>query len=240
MSLLTWTTRQLRRTVFVVGLLTILLGSWIGLGLPIGLHAWLNVGTTPVAADVIVCLGGGTGLPGLPGDAGWTRIFTATELFKDGLAPRVVFMGRGSQPISEAEIYARAAAWLGLPADRTAIDATSNSTADHPAALLRINGLSVTPTSRLLIVTSRSHARRALLTFRKAGYTNIRVITDYRARTPRPDGTASATRSSVPGFTPSTKSYDYALFRWSEAGDGLAAALREVAALGWYWWKGWV
>lgn len=45
------------------------------------------------------------------------RIYTSVQLHADGFAPIVIFTGRGNAKVSEAEIYADAAEWLGLPGD---------------------------------------------------------------------------------------------------------------------------
>ena len=75
---------------------------------------WLNVTSNPLPADAIVCIGGGTMTHDLPTADGWQRIHASVQLFADGYAPIVVFTGRGNARVSEAEIYADAAKWLGI------------------------------------------------------------------------------------------------------------------------------
>jgi uncharacterized SAM-binding protein YcdF (DUF218 family) len=230
--------RLARQITLGVGGCTLLIGGWLALGLPTGVQSWLDVSGPPMRADAIVCLGGGTGLPNLPLDAGWSRIFTASQLFADDWAPLVVFSGRGSQAISEAEIYAYAAAWLGVPRGAMIIDPWPTSTAEHAPSLLKLGPPRLTRTSRLILVTSTVHARRALLTFRKQGFMNVVVVSDYRARRPTGLARQQPQGSAFVDYAPSTKSYVNAFMRLSGRSENFYATLREIAALGYYWWRG--
>jgi uncharacterized SAM-binding protein YcdF (DUF218 family) len=226
------------RNVFAgIGAVALLFAVWITAGLPLGIDRWLDVSEPPVRADAIVCIAGGTGLPNLPTAAGWERIYTAVQLFGDGVAPVVVFTGRGSGSLSEAEIYAEAAVWLGLPHEVIRLDPRPRATQDHPATLLQSTGGQLTRESRLLLVTSRLHSRRVLMTFRKQGFSNVRVVSDYRAS----HATSRMARdkmTSTFAIPPSTKSYGGIVARSGTRIDQLLVAVRETAALVWYRWKG--
>lgn len=221
----------------------LLLTIWLGLGWPIGLRHWLDVGETPAPADAIVCLGGGTSTGNLPIDRGWERIATAAEIYADGYAPLLVFSGSGWHGMSEGEVYADAAAWLGVPRSAIVIDMHSPTTADHPRALMRLampNGPTLTRDSPLLLVTSWFHARRALLVFRRAGFRNVRVVTSYVASLPR--GTIGRHRraSAITEYVPSTRQYDDFFLNASYGFRDLFTVVREVVALGWYRQRGWI
>jgi uncharacterized SAM-binding protein YcdF (DUF218 family) len=230
--------RLARQITMGVGTCALLIGGWLVLGLPTGVESWLDVSSPPIRADAIICLGGGTSLPNLPTDAGWRRVFTASQLFADEWAPLVVFSGRGSEVISEAEIYANAARWLGVPREATILDPWPTSTAEHAPSLLRLGDPRVTRTSRLIVVTSAPHARRALLTFRKQGFTDVVVVSNYRATRPTGLMLQQPHGSVFQDFKPSTKSYVNAFSRFLERSENLYATLREVAALSYYWWRG--
>jgi len=151
---------------------------WLLFGLPLGIDSWLDVTEKPDQADAIVCIGGGTYSDNLPSDPGWRRIYTAVQLFADGYAPVVVFTGRGTTSLSEAETYADAAAWLGLPREATILDPLPANTSEHPMSLLKAANGRFTRQSRLLLVTSSEHSRRLLLSFRKQGFTRVSVVAD--------------------------------------------------------------
>jgi uncharacterized SAM-binding protein YcdF (DUF218 family) len=222
----------------VTGAVSLLTVGWLLTGWPLGVDAALNVSEPPRQADMIVCIGAGTTGGSLPTDDGWSRIFTASQLFLDGYAPVVVFSGRGSEQLSEAEVYARAAEWLGVPRRAIRIDAGPGSTAEHPASLLRPEVAQIRRDSRLLLVTSALHSRRTLLTFRKQGFTSVQVVSSWRARATGGRSPVLAAPSTVSDYRPSGKSYGDPLFRLRYRSHTLLSALREWAAIAAYWWRG--
>lgn len=118
------------------------------------LRDWLTVTGPPEPADVIVCLGGRS-----------TRVLLAADMFHRGLAPRVVVSNRPGAAEGMRNLMIRA----GVPAEQILVDATSYTTADHPAGVAR--AARIDPARhRLLIVTDHEHSRRAAACFRRAGY----------------------------------------------------------------------
>jgi uncharacterized SAM-binding protein YcdF (DUF218 family) len=229
--------RAIRWGLLAAGALSIAGLVWLLAGLPLLVDTPLNVTTRPTPADAIVCIGGGTTNHELPTGAGWQRIYTSVQLLADGYAPVIVFTGRGNEEVSEAEIYADAARWLGMPGDAARLDPLPASTADHPDTLLKSLGGSVTRDSRLLLVTSSLHSRRVLMTFRKRGFTNVTVVSDYTARTRLPHATRREV-SSLPAFRSDNKQYGDPLFTLGQRSSALLTALREWAAIAVYRWKG--
>ncbi len=230
--------RIARAALTTTGALALLFVLWIAAGLPLGIDRWLDVSEPPTPADAIVCIAGGTGLPNLPTEPGWERIYTAVQLFADGFAPVVVFTGRGSSSLSEAEIYAEAAVWLGVPREAILLDPRPSATREHPSTLLQSTSPRITRESRLLLVTSRPHSRRVLMTFRRQGFAHVSVVSDYRAS--RASGRMARDKMTT-AFTTipaSRKDYGGVLKRSGTAIDQLLVALRETAALAWYWWRG--
>lgn len=208
---------------------------WLAFGLPIGIDRWLDVSEAPTKADAIVCLAGGITSYNTPLETGWDRAYTASQLFADGYAPYVIFTGRGSGTLSEAEIYRDAAVWLGVPEPATLPEPGAQSTAEHPGRLLAItlpNGRRLTQDSPLLLVTSDYHTRRVLMTFRKTGFRNARVVASYRSSTAA--GARHARPSAEPSYAPSGKSYDDPLLRLAHGSLRLLIQAREVGAIAWY------
>ncbi|MEX2662740.1 MAG: YdcF family protein [Vicinamibacterales bacterium] len=222
----------------VTGGMTLLIVGWLLTDWPLGVDAPLNVSEAPRPADVIVCIGAGTTQGSLPTDDGWARIFAASQLYLDGYAPVVVFSGRGSEKLSEAEVYARAAEWLGVPRPAIRIDTGPGSTAEHPVSLLRPQVAQITRDTRMLLVTSALHSRRTLLTFRKQGFTSVQVVSSWHARATGGRSPVLAAPSTVTDYSPSGKSYGDPLFRLRQRSQTLLIALREWVAIAGYWWRG--
>ena len=227
----------MRRVLVAAGLCAVFGTVWLAGGFPVFLDATLNVTAPPARADAIVCVGAGTTGHDLPTDDGWQRIYTSVALFADGFAPKVVFTGRGNATVGEAEIYADAAKWLGLPPDAIYLDPLPASTAEHPSSLLKAPNANIGLNSRLLLVTSNLHARRVLMTFRRRGYTDVVVVGDHTAATKMPDAGRHET-TALPAFRPDHKHYDDPLVTLRLQSDRLLAAMREWAAIAVYKWRG--
>jgi uncharacterized SAM-binding protein YcdF (DUF218 family) len=221
------------------GAMTLAVCLWLIAGLSLPFEGALKVSSVPVRADAIVCIGGGTTKHDLPTDDGWQRIYTSAELFADGYAPTVVFTGRGNSKVSEAEIYADAAQWLGVPAAAIRLDPLPSGTAQHPEALLASMGGAINRNSRLLLVTSALHSRRVQMTFQRHSFTNVTVVSDYSARTRLP-GAGPRGRSQLPAFVRDSKEYTDPLFRLARGSSRLFTVLREWAAIAVYRARGWV
>lgn len=234
------------RAVCAAGVLTLAGVLWLAAGWPVGIDEWLDVTQPPVRSEAIIVLGGGTNGDNLPLPQGWERISAASRLFADGFAPLVIFSGGGTSRVSESEIYANAAAWLGIPREAMVFEAKAQSTADHGRSvrgLVLPNGTAIGPDTPLLVVTSAFHSRRALLSFSRAGFTRVRVVSRYTTnpaarvvnRAPpaaaAPAGSPVALTNTVTGYQPSGKRYDDVLFRLAYRAFDFFIGLREVGAV---------
>ena len=224
----------------VVGILTVLFIAWMAAGLPIFIDRWLLKTEPPVEAEYIVCLTNGFAGNNIPTEAGWQRIYTAVQLHADGLGKKVVISGGGAGGVTEAEIYGEAAVWLGIPAEALAFDPKSASTVDHPRYLTDAVGAAITKDSVLNVVTSPHHSLRVWLCFRKAGYTNFRIVSRHTARKAGPEIVRSLRVSEFKEFRPSGKVYDDPILTSRRKMTNLMSALREWAGIVYYKIKGYV
>ena len=222
--------------VFAVGVL--LLATILLTDLPIVLDRFVIEVDEPVPARAIVCLGGGLARHNLPVQDAWGRIYTAVQLQADGFAPIIIFSGGGTEQITEAEVYAETAQWLGCPSAAIVLDPRPGNTAEHPYSLLELPGLDIRRDTPLLVVTSLLHSKRAALTFRKAGYTDVHVVVDYEAGGAGVSRARSRRRSSIDSFEPTGRRYDDPFNRLKWGLDRLLTTLRELAAIGVYKYRG--
>lgn len=219
--------RILRIYLLAMGAATTLFLLWLASPLPLAIDRPLIQNDVPVRSAAIVCLGSGSD-HGLPSSSGWQRIRTSVALYRDGFAPIVLFSGNsGSSRRSEAEIYAEAAGWIGLPPGAARLETRSRSTHDQAielgAADLAIPGIG--KSSPLVLVTSAFHARRVRLVFRKAGFTSIRVVTSHED----------------PGSDPNSEGASAALgSRWIGRISDVMISVHEWGALAYYKARGWI
>jgi uncharacterized SAM-binding protein YcdF (DUF218 family) len=111
------------------------------------------VNDKPEASDAIVILG--------DDNYGGDRATRAAQLFKDGMAPRIVASGRYLRPYATiAELEQRDLTDHGVPAAAIVrFDQHAGNTKDEAAALTQL--ISSRGWKRILLVTSNYHTRRA-------------------------------------------------------------------------------
>jgi len=240
--------KLLRVAVMSTGIASLSLVTWLVAGCPVMVDRFFVKNEAPVQARAIICIGGGFMAHNLPTDDGWMRVYTAVQLHHDKFAPVVIFSGGGAGKVSEAEVYSETAQWLGLPASDVVLDPVPGGTNEHPHNLLKIAALNLTKDTPLLIVTSPFHAMRVSLCFRKAGFTNFRMVTSYVAKGPDPRlGKTPDTRvirdlrtSSEKLFRPSGKDYGDPLNRLRWGLDTLLICAREAVAIAVYKINGYI
>ena len=138
-------------------------------------------------ADAIVVLSGGRHpAPGPARLSEWhdpDRFLAGLDLFRAGKAPRLLFTG-GASPFRpgqrpEGQHYLQEAALLGVP--EAAMDSTPPvlNTADEAVAIRR---LLPARQSRVLLVTSAFHMRRAQRLFERQGMQVLPFPVDFQAR----------------------------------------------------------
>ncbi len=221
-----------RRLFIGLSVLALVAWIWLVFGWPTGFESWLDVTSPPCVSAAIVVLGAGSTGTNLPLPLGWERLDTAAALSADGFAPFVIFSGGGTEGVSEAEIYANAAAWLGVPRQAMLVEPSAQRTSDHGPALLGFTlpeGRRIARDTPLLVVTSAFHSRRALMSFGRAGFTQVRVVSRYTAKAPAA-GTPASLVSKVPAYAPSGRRYEDILFRLAYRAVYLFISLQERGA----------
>ena len=144
-------------------------------------------------ADAIVVLGSGVMPEGELDDTSLRRTVHGVRLFHRGLAPHLVLLGPARDGVVEAEVRARYAADLGVPADALVVERGGLSTREE-AALVAAR---LQPAS-ILLVTGLHHVPRARAVFERAG---IRVhaapVLEQSALSDRPQARLALVRALV-------------------------------------------
>ncbi len=144
-------------TALVVSSVFLLLWGLCALGLDLHGRGAPIRGT----CDAIIVLGARVLPGGIPSGHLRRRVEAAVRLWREGVAPVVVFTGGvGRVPPSEAEVAARVAVELGVPAGALRLEDRSTSTEENAAFAKRATGV-----SRVVVVTDSYHALRARRVF---------------------------------------------------------------------------
>jgi uncharacterized SAM-binding protein YcdF (DUF218 family) len=131
-------------TLVLLGLLLLLAVAAVVFPQP-----FLCVDDGSVKADVMVVLGGGS----------HERPGRAAELFKEHAAPRIIVSGLG-----DCEINRRLLIAAGVPANAIELETQSRTTRENAQFTIKL--LREEKLTRVIIVTSWYHSRRALACFR--------------------------------------------------------------------------
>ena len=181
--------------------------------LPWALASPLQLGDPPRPADAIVVFAGGVGESGQAGGGYQERVKTAVDLYRGGLAPRMVFESGYNFAFKEAEIMRDLAKSQGVPESAIVLETQGANTYDD---VIRVRDvLRARNWRRILLVSSPYNMRRAVLVWRKQ----------------------APEISVVP--TPVPQSQFYTHDRGATL-DQLRGLTREYVALIVYWWRGWI
>jgi uncharacterized SAM-binding protein YcdF (DUF218 family)/glycosyltransferase involved in cell wall biosynthesis len=125
----------------------------------------LRIAATPEPANAIVVFGGGVGESGEAGGSYQERVRTAVDLYHGGYANAVVFSSGFVYAFKEAEVMRALAVTQGVPASNIILETASASTNEYVRAVRKI--LEQHGWTRILLVSSPYHMRRALMTWNK-------------------------------------------------------------------------
>ncbi|MFA5908661.1 MAG: ElyC/SanA/YdcF family protein [Vicinamibacterales bacterium] len=173
----------------------------------------LLVTAPPQPAEAIVVFAGGVGESGKAGGGFQERVTQAVALYRAGYAPKLIFSSGYVFTLREAEVMKAVAIDNGVPADAILLEEAAKNTYDNvrlTKQMLDRNGW-----SRILLVSSPYHMRRATMTWSKLA----------------PDVAV------VPTPVPQSQFYTHERGASLEQIRGI---LHEYAALASYWWRGWV
>lgn len=166
--------------------------------------------------DVVVVLGGGVSDNKYTGETmlsyyTTSRILYAMQIFRESGAKYLVFMGKGTEKLSEAEVMKIAAERLGVPAASIRIDPNSRNTWEHAEEL---DKMFQNKDIKIGLVTSAFHMKRSEREFRKY-FSNVEPLpSDYLYSSPA---------LSIFTFLPQSGN----LYKFS-------IAFREIIGITWY------
>ena len=172
----------------------------------------LKMVDVPRPTDAIVVFAGGVGDSGEAGEGYRERVQQAVELFKQGYAPRILFVSGYTYTFQEAEIMRLVTQSLGIPASAIITETHVSNTHDYVSRV----GIRAEQDRwhSILLVTSPYHTRRAALTFARNS-PRLQVL-----------------------LVPSLSRY-YA-HSWGIALHQIHGILHEYAGILYYRWKGWL
>jgi uncharacterized SAM-binding protein YcdF (DUF218 family) len=141
------------------------------------LHRRARITAAPEPAEAIVVLGAGVGPDGILDQVSLRRLLRGIVLYRQGLAPRLVLLGaRNLAGVVEAEVRARLAGELAVPASALSLESRAHTTAEEAALSARL--LQPQGVRRVLLVTGHYHMPRARRLFEAAGFEVVPAATD--------------------------------------------------------------
>jgi uncharacterized SAM-binding protein YcdF (DUF218 family)/glycosyltransferase involved in cell wall biosynthesis len=205
--------RARRRTIEIVASGVLVYTTLFHTGFVWWVASPLRLESPLTAADAIVVFAGGVGESGDAGGGYQERLGHALELYRAGLAPKIVISSGFVFAFKEAEVMRGIAIENGVPAAAILLETAAANTRQnviYTAAILRREGW-----RRILLISSPYHMRRAVLSWKKAA-PEIDVV-------PAPVATSQY----------------YAHDRGASLTQ-IRGIVTEYLAILNYWWKGWL
>lgn len=150
----------MNKLIAVVMMGVVAIGGYIYL-----VSRYLPLEDTLQKADAVVAISGGD-------TAGRAR--QAIKLYQDGWAPQIIFSGAAKDPDSPSNAFVmkQQAIKAGVPEDAITIDETSRNTTENAQITKEL----VKDYSKVILVTSEYHQRRAYKEFRNEYPTSVLII----------------------------------------------------------------
>ena len=207
--------------------------------LPYWGYYWLGTSQSKISEkpDYIILLGGG----GMPSESSLMRVYFVNRAAVESPQSRIIISIPGN-PLDSASTARQVAAELiskGIERQRILYEEIGTNTRSEALQLKQFNSEKLTDKS-ILLVTSPEHMRRAVLVFRKAGFTRVNALPAFEsaieAKLFFEDDKLGGNKALVPDIGGNTEvRYQF----WNHLKYEILIA-REMAALGYYKLRGWI
>ena len=207
--------------------------------LPYWGYYWLGTSQSEITGkpDYIILLGGG----GMPSESSLMRAFFVHRAAVE-LPESLIVISIPGNPADSASTARQVAAELtgkGIDPQRILYEELGTNTRSEALHLQQFNGEKLTEKS-ILLVTSPEHMRRAVLVFRKAGFSRVNALPAFENAIEADlffeDDSLGGNKTLVPDIG-GNKSVRYQF--WNHLKYEILIA-REMAALGYYKLRGWI
>lgn len=207
--------------------------------LPFWGYHWLGTSESKMAGkpDYIVLLGGG----GMPSESNLMRAWFVCRAASEFTDSKIIISipGDTSDRNSTARLVAEELVQKGISRSRILYEETGTNTRSQALQLVSFDGENLYAKS-ILLVSSPEHMRRAVLTFRKAGFTSVSALPAFEnaleANLLFSEKELGGSKMPVPDIgNNTTVRYQF----WNHLKYEILIA-RELAALTYYKLKGWI
>jgi len=225
--------------LFIFGLIFLVILILSFTSLPFWGYYWLGTSESKISGkpDCIVLLGGG----GMPSESNLMRAYFVSLAAKESSESRIVISipGDTADVHSTARLVADELVQKGIERNRILYEEMGTNTRSQALNLIKFNQEEMTARN-ILLVSSPEHMRRAVLTFRKAGFKNISALPAFEnaleANLLFKDEDLGGNKLPVPDVGGSISvRYQF----WNHLKYEILIA-REMAALGYYKLRGWI
>lgn len=228
-----------RSALLTFGVLFLLILALSFTTLPYWGYYWLGTSKSKITEkpDYIVLLGGG----GMPSESSLMRAFFVHRAAVESPESRIIISipGNPEDSLSTAKLVAAELISKGIDRQRILYEQIGTNTRSEALHLLNFNAEKLTEKS-ILLVTSPEHMRRAVLVFRKAGFTRVNALPAFEnaieANLFFEDDKLGGNKTLLPDVGGNTSvRYQF----WNHLKYEILIA-REIAALTYYKLRGWI
>jgi len=228
-----------RSVLLIFGIFFLLILALSFTTLPYWGYYWLGTSQSKITEkpDYIILLGGG----GMPSESSLMRVFYAHRAALESPESRIIISipGNPKDSTSTARQVASELIQKGIARQRILYEQTGTNTRSEALQLQQFNSENLTGKS-ILLVTSPEHMRRAVLVFRKAGFTRINALPAFESAIEAnlffEDDKLGGNKALVPEIGGNTEvRYQF----WNHLKYEILIA-RELTALAYYRLRGWI
>jgi len=229
----------LQKVFLVFGVFFLVILSLSFTSLPFWGYYWLGTSKSVITEkpDYIILLGGG----GMPSESSLMRVFFVHQAAKESPNSLIVISipGNPNDTASTAHLVAEELISKGINVNRILYEQKGTNTRSEALNLQQFNGTDIT-NKPILLVTSPEHMRRAVLTFRKAGFSKISALPTFEnaieANLYFDDAKLGGNKTFVPEVGGNIEvRYQF----WNHLKYEILIT-RELFALGYYKLRGWI